>query len=275
MKTGVEPEVGEMDPKLAEALNAFGSSRYDECRKLAEDLISAGDNSSTRAECVGIIILSHLQQGDFDGARKAAERLGAVSPDVCQDLLQQVSREERDYQAKINPLQEIIAISRDPAEKARAELQVAHAHRIFGRLEMAENSYQRLIEQRPKSPEAASAVSQLASLAVERGDYAAGIRRMEQIAGRYPKTLAALRAYMAIPRLYLAQGEPELAVTAYSVLAKRYPKTPTAVSAEFAVAGIYLAQDKPERAIETYAAIAKRYPKTQTAVDAEFAIAKL
>jgi hypothetical protein len=32
-------EVGEMDARLAEALNAFGAGRYEECRKLAEAVL--------------------------------------------------------------------------------------------------------------------------------------------------------------------------------------------------------------------------------------------
>jgi hypothetical protein len=81
----VEPETGEIDSRLAEALNALGGSRYEECRRLAHALIKASGNADTRADCVGIIILSHLHQGDFAAARGAAGHLRSVSADVCQE----------------------------------------------------------------------------------------------------------------------------------------------------------------------------------------------
>jgi len=159
--TRVAPEVGEMDPRLAEALNAFGASRYDECLKLAEALaVGRGHRlpgakskgtpptDGTIAEAVALIILSHLHQGDFAAARQAAARLRPVSRDVCQDLLAQVNREERDYQAEVTRLQQIVATTKDPAQAARAQLWTAHAHQRAGNLPLALQSYRELFEKR-------------------------------------------------------------------------------------------------------------------------------
>jgi tetratricopeptide (TPR) repeat protein len=270
--TGVDHEVGEMDPGLAEALNAFGAGRYDECRTRAQALISASSDPSTRADCVGLIILSHLHQGHFAAAREAAERLRSVSPDVCQDLLAQVNRDERDYNAEVSRLQHIVATTKDPEEAARAQLRIARVHHVFGRLEQAGQSCQEVIKRNPSHPEAVCAVSQLALMAMERREYAKGLSLMEEVVGRHPNTPAALRAQTAIPRIYLAQGKPERAVEACSAIARRYRGTEVAAEAQMAIPRIHLVQGKPERAVEAYSAIARRYPETEVAAEAQMAI---
>jgi hypothetical protein len=39
VKAAAALEVGEMDARLAEALNAFGAGRYEECRRLAAEIV--------------------------------------------------------------------------------------------------------------------------------------------------------------------------------------------------------------------------------------------
>jgi tetratricopeptide (TPR) repeat protein len=212
IRTDFEPEVGEMDPKLAEALNAFGSSRYDECRKLAEDLISASDDSSTRAECVGIIILSHLDQGDFDGARAAADRLRTVSPDVCQDLLQQVNREERDYNAEVSRLQQIVVSASNPDAAARAQLRTARVHQRTGRADTAVRSYYKVVANHSDWPEAGMAFRQLVSIE-ERSRGESYARQMCTWATEsFPQSLPVMRAVIGciarLAQLAAKQGRP-------------------------------------------------------------------
>jgi len=272
--TGVESELGEMDPRLEAVLTAFGSNRYDECRRLAEALIEESDDSSTRAECVGLVILSYLHQGEFNAAREAAERLRSVSPHVCSDLLDQVNRDERDYQAEVNHLQQIVATSDNPEESARAQLRIARVYHMFGCLELVEVICREMIQRIPSCMEAGGAVSHLALLTIEKREYASGLCQMERIVRRHPKTLAALRAQSAIARINLAQGKPECAVEAYSEIVRRYPRTEAEVDARFAIASISIAHGKLERAIAAYSAIIHTYPGTEAALDAQFSIAE-
>ena len=162
---GAEREVGEMNPRLAEALNAFGASRYEECRKLAETLaVGRGHRTpptdGTIAEAVALIIFSHLHQGDFAAAREAAQRLRSVSPDVCQDVLAQVNRKERDYNAEVTRLQRIIATTKEPAEAARRQLWTGHAHQRAGALAPAQQSYWKVVSSYPDRPEARAALQE-------------------------------------------------------------------------------------------------------------------
>jgi len=190
----IESETGEMDPLMEKALNAFGASRYDECRKLAQDLISTSNDSSTRAECVGILILSPLQQGEFASAREAAERLRTVSPDVCQDLLAQVNREERDYNAEVTRLQQIVATTKDPAEAARAQLWTGHAHQWAGRLGMAAESYGRLVDLWPGDACTGRALAGLVIALARAGRAEDGLARCEEVMGRYPQDVNLARS---------------------------------------------------------------------------------
>jgi TolA-binding protein len=210
--TGVEPEGGEMDPRLAKALNAFGAGRYDECRTLAQALISASSDPSTRAECVGLIILSHLDQDHFDAAREAAERLRSVSPDVCQDLLPRVNRDERDYNAEAFRLQHIVATTTDPAEAARAQLWTAHAHQRVGRLELATQSCSKVIQ-------------------------------------RYPKDTLATQALVRIADIHSRQGRAELAEECYWRVIHHYPRSVRAAHAVGRIAGRYRREEDIETAL--------------------------
>lgn len=273
--TDVERELGEMDPRLAEVLDAFGSSHYDECLKLAEALINQSDDSSIRAECVGLIILSQLDQGDFAAAREAAERLRSVSPDVCQDLLARVNRDERDYNAEVTRLQHIVAAAKDPAEAARAQLSAVRVHHMFGLLERAERSCWLAIEHSAASSEAARATSRLALLAIQRGEYARGVIQMQEIARSYPSSPAALAAHRAIPTIRLAQSKPDLAISALSSMIELYPGTPDAAEAEFAIGRIHQGQGNKDEAIAAYLAAARNHRGERVSRLARDALARM
>ena len=247
--TGVEPEVGEMDPRLAKALNAFGFSRYDECRRLAQALISASSDASTRAECVGLIILSHLHQGDFDTARQAAENLRSVSPDVCQDLLPRVNREERDYQAEVTRLQRIVATTKDPEEAARAQLRTAHMHHLYGRLGLAEPSYRKVVQRYPTSPLAARAATRMVGIAVGRGDLDGAEAVLTQAINKLPPLLQRVDAANRLAVIEMRRGRFEAAEQTWWRILEDSPGSPQAGDAIIGITALRRHLGDPDGAI--------------------------
>jgi TolA-binding protein len=225
------PETGEMDPRLPEAMNVFGAGRYDDCRRLAQALLAAEDAASCRPDAVALIIYSHLHQGDFPAARSAADRLRSVSPDVCEDLLAQVNREERDYQAEVGRLQRIVATTTDPEEAARAQLWTAHAHQRVGRLEVAEGSYRKVVECYPTSPSAPRALAQIAMMAAERGQLEAAERTWWDVIQHFPTSPQAAGAIGRIASRLRRGGDEAGARAACEKVIALAPDSPAAASA--------------------------------------------
>ena len=268
IRADFEPEVGDMDPRLADALNAFGSSRYDESRKLAEDLISASDESSTRAECVGIIILSHLDQGDFAGAREAADRLRSVSPDVCQDLLVQVNREELDYRVEVSRLQQIVVTATNPEQAARAQLRTARVHQVCGRLELAEKSYRKVVDSYPTSPSAALAVRRAAAVALMRGDFEAAKAIYREAMEQHPGLVSQADGLERIADVEVRSGHIEQAVKSYWGAIWAAPDSPSASERVLTMERLAWRGLTPGYARELGKAVAEQAPNSDLATAA-------
>jgi len=275
--SGAAREQGEIDPRLAEALAAFGAGRYEECRKLAQDLISASDDSSARAECVVMIILSHLHQGDFAAAREAAERLRLVSPEVCQDLLAQVNREDRDYNAEVTRLQRIAATTKDPAEAARAQLWTGHAHQRAGLLEPAQQCYWQVVSSYPGRPEARSALFQMVELYRLHSNPKGAVMVCKMAIDLAPDGDLAVRACEVIRWLGLMheQASHEETRAHLRQIAEEHAGTRAADTARFYIGELCAAAGLSEQAEEEWAALLAERPNCQIAPEVRPRLADL
>jgi tetratricopeptide (TPR) repeat protein len=261
INTGIAPETGEMTPELEAALNAFGAGRYDECRKLAQNLITSDNDSSTRAECVGLILLSHLQQGDFTAAREAVERLRPVSPGVCEDLTPEIGVYEAWRTRQVNRLRGALATAQTPREKAHADLMMGIFHAAEGHNTLALVDYSKAIEHAPESAVAVTAILR-ADLLLMQEDQRTELAYLKKIIHRYPSKAVAAQAQYLIASSYRNRGDVTKAISAYSIVVQKYSKMELAAQAQFAIASLYQDRKEVPKAEKAYLAVIRNYPAT-------------
>jgi tetratricopeptide (TPR) repeat protein len=225
-----------MTAELGQVANALGAGQYAECRRLAESLLAGDHAPAAKQQAAGFLIESHLAEGDFDGARAAANRVGD------QDSIARIGKLESHYAAEVGRLQRIIATTRDPAKAAQAQLLLARAHQVAGREQLAASWYSKVIDGHPRRTEASQAVAHIASLVIQQGLYARGVSQMGKVVREYPGTLAAAAAQLAIGRIYRAEGEIEKAEAAYLIAVRSYRSNPVAATAREELAFLHYAE---------------------------------
>ena len=267
-----------MDPRLKEISDASGRGDYQECRRLAESVILSPPQadegpvpSALRAEAASFIIQSHLAEGDFDAARSAAERFGD------QDALARVNNLEADYQAQVGRLQHIVATTKDPAEAARAQLLTAHTHRQVGRLEVAQESYWKVVSLYPNSPLAGTALEEIAVMHCLLGNPAAALTVCQMAADLDPDSHVAVSACETIVSLSTKHCHPPYAEAreALRTIALRHPRTRAADTARFGIGQLYLAEQSPEQAEAEWVALLAERPDSHLAAQARMSLAEL
>jgi tetratricopeptide (TPR) repeat protein len=218
---------------------------------------------------VRLIILSHLQEGDFAGARQAAKYLRSTAPDVCDDLLAQVNREERDYNAEVTRLQRIVATTPDPEEAARAQLLTGHAHQKAGRLQTAADSYGKVVDLYPVDACAGRAVAGVVTSLVTAGRTEEGLTRCEEIMGRYPQDASLARSgASAVLRVLSSAGSGDSGEAFFCRLIAAHPSTEAAANAQLALAATYGREKGEEFFEQGLIATVKGYPASAAADEA-------
>jgi tetratricopeptide (TPR) repeat protein len=212
-------EAGPMDARLREIADAFGLGDYGTCRRLANTLLDSTKDPALRAEAAGFLMQSHLAEGDFESARAAAERINDA------ESLARINGIEANYKAEVGRLQRIVASTTDPAEAAHAQFLTARAHEGVHCLEVAVESYWKVVK-------------------------------------RYPWLLEAGEAVGQIVGIHCTQGEPERALLACQEAIALVPDSPTAARAARAIAMICFTYDRPEHASQRVRGIAAAYSGT-------------
>lgn len=161
--TGHGRELGEMDPRIEEVASAFGRGSYEECRRLAQALLGGADDLDLRSQAVSFIVESHLAQGDFEGARAAADRFGD------EQALSRVNSLEARYNAEVRRIEEVIAYGPDARSVAGAQLALATVHDSFGKVRPACETYARAIRTLPRNPLASAAARRLIAVYQRQG----------------------------------------------------------------------------------------------------------
>jgi tetratricopeptide (TPR) repeat protein len=244
-----------MTAELEQLANAFGAGQYVECRRLAESLLAGDHAPAAKQQAAGFLIESHLAEGDFDGARAAANRVGD------QDSIARIGKLESHYGAKVSRLQRIIATTRDPAKAAQAQLLLARAHQVAGREQLAASCYSKVIQAHPRRTEASQAVAHIAALAIQEGNYAKGTSQMREVVRRYPGTPAAAAAQLATGGIYRAAGDTGKAGAAYLITVRNHRSDPLGARAREELAFLHYAEGAKAEAGSDVAAALAAYRK--------------
>jgi TolA-binding protein len=200
-----------------------------------------------------------------------------VSPDVCQDLLAQVNREERDYNAEVTRLQRIVATTKDPAEAARAQLWTGHAHQRAGVLEPAQQCYWKVVSSYPDRPEARSALFQVVDLHRLRGDPKSAVTVCKMAIDLAPDGDLAVRACEVMRWLGLMHEQAPHEETREHLrqIAGGHAGTRAADTARFYIGELYAGEGLSEEAEKEWAALLAERPNAQVAPEVRLRLADL
>jgi len=246
-----EPRViATMDSRVQQIAEAFGRGDFALARSLAQGLLeSTGIGPDLRADAVAMLIEIFLAEGNFDSARKTAQREGDA------EAIARVNGMEASYEATVGRLQQIAATTTDPDAAARAELATAQAHRSAGRNELALEAYERVVRRHPSSLYAALAFRHLVSQQWEAGDRDGAIAACERaidMAPDYPLGVMACRLLFQFPMAGNEAAREAMRVR-LKTIATRHPGTQVADTARFGIGRLYESDGIPEMAEREWA----------------------
>ncbi|UCC67982.1 MAG: tetratricopeptide repeat protein, partial [Armatimonadota bacterium] len=268
---GAPRESRSMDPRLREVSEAFGAGDFERARELAQALLDLADDPTLRSEAASYLTQSHLAQADFEGARAAAQRLND------DESLARITKMKAEYLAEVGRLQRIVARAKDAAEAAQAQLLTAHAHRLAGLLNVAQESYWKVCWRYPNRPEAGRAIREIVNVHHVHGD-ARGARSVCKMAvDAAPDSDLAVRACEAIYRLSLAheQVPRQEAREHLRRIAAQHPATRGADTARFGIGELYAAEGEYEVAEGVWASLVAERPQARIASEARVELAEL
>jgi tetratricopeptide (TPR) repeat protein len=243
----VPAEAQPMDPRVREISDRFGAGAYQRARDLAQALLDATDDAALRTEAAAFIVESHLAEGDFDGARAAAERLGDSDALAC------IKQLEANYRAEVGRLQHIVATSSDLAEAAEAQFLTARVHEAAYRLRVAEDSYWKVIERYPQEVWAGQALWQIVLLHRSAGDLEEALRACIWGAGEFPNSRSLARiATERITRLSRLHDRPAECRAWLLDLVRRHPETYLSAWARYRLGELHWRADRPDEAADAW-----------------------
>lgn len=178
-------EAGAMNAEVQQIADAFGAGDYGESRRLAEALLEATDDADLRSQAGSFIIESHLAEGDFEGARAEARRLGDDA------ALARIKAAKQWYDGYVSHLNSVLAGVADSSREARAQLSLAHVHHMASRRAEARAAYGRVIEAGPDHMAARLAVGRLALLLSPQRNHAGALAELDIVLNRHLDTGAA------------------------------------------------------------------------------------
>ena len=233
-------EQGVMDPRVRAIGDAFGAGRYEECRRLAEQLLEEARTSELRDQAAAYVIESSLAQGEFQGARDAIQRLAVVAPDTCRETGQRLDELEEAYRVYMEGRQGVLETAKSSAEEARLDLLIGRADEIVGRLRPAEDSYAKAVRWYRRAAEARRAAAQLAELRLRQGRWEDACGLYEAVIQVNPDDEAALSASLsAFPVAALSGEGNEVAARARLLrIAESLPGTAASLGARCGLAGL-------------------------------------
>jgi len=216
---GPGPQAGDMDPRLQEAGDAFGSGDYQRARELAQALLEATDDADLRAEATSFLVESYVVEGNFDSARAAGQRINDA------ESLARINRIEAEYKAKVGRLQHIIdtcsqpgAVARARRDLARARLEAGEGHKAF------EYYYERIAEE-PNSRRAERAVRVISELTAGCFGCDAAAELLRYLRDQYPSSSVAAMADYELAQIAAAGGLTLGNAEAYLAVIQQYPST--------------------------------------------------
>jgi soluble lytic murein transglycosylase len=172
-------------------------------------------------------------------ARRTARRLESLHPEVGPHTPDRAITEARlllregEAMESERVLRAVLASGEAGQMHARLLEVLAEAQYDRGRLDLAEETLERLIAQHPHSPAAADALLTLGTWRWNRDDDAVALARFSDFLRLYPRHSRASDALYAIGRIHQAAGRDDEARRTFAGLADRHPRAKVAPEARW------------------------------------------
>ena len=246
------------DALLAAAWSLYYLDRAAEALTLAEKLEASASDAETAAS--GVYLRANcLRKMNRDGeALEEYERVARDYPGsrfanraAYETMVTRFKRGEYEKTLVAAPAQP------ESANEADVLWMRAESERALGRLDAARGRYESLVQQFPKSPQAAPSLLRLGEMAREAGrlEEAAGLFR--RVAEEYPKNEAVNEALKASALARMRSGDAKGALADWDTLLARKPDAPAAAEARLQKALVLIELKKEKDAMESLDEIVK------------------
>jgi len=223
---------------LQRAQELFTAGQYTQAESAAKAAITATTDTAILSGAAEVVILCKLAQGDFDGAKQAAEGLkGQITDAAAKTYLDaqiaDIAAKKAAYDKAIADLEAALKAHPDDELGASAAYKMGATQLFWRKVALAKESFQRVID---------------------------GFAFSDR----------ALLARLALGGIHETANQPVLAETLYEQAITRSPNSPYAAQAVARLKGVLLQQRDAEGAANRMMDIFQAYPKTEVAAMAEY-----
>jgi TolA-binding protein len=249
------------DALLAAAWSLYYLDRTAEAMELSEKLAAAAADAETAAS--GVYLRANcLRKMNRDGeALKDYEAVAQNYPGTrfagraaYEIMVTRFKRGEFEKVLVAAPAQP------EPANEVDVLWMRAESERALGRNDLARGRYEALIQQFPKSPQAAPALLRLGEMAREAGRMEEASEWFRRVAGEYPKHEAVAEALKASALARVRAGDSEGALADWEALLERKIDDATSAEARLQKALVQIELKKSREAMETLDALLQDRP---------------
>jgi putative PEP-CTERM system TPR-repeat lipoprotein len=198
-----------------------------------------------------MLVLTRLQQKNYDQALEAAQKLAEKMPNnpLPGNLIAAAYLAKGETAKAEAQWQETL---KQHPDYVTAALNLAKLKFRQGEMEQAERYYQKVLDRQPGH---VAALIGLAQIAETRKDYEAMARRLEEARSRNPE---ALEPALMLAKYLLAKGEALKALEAVRAVAEKYPDDGRVLQI---LGQAQLAADQAASAVATFQKLVSRFPK--------------
>jgi len=265
--------------RLQEAQAQFTAHQFARAEGTAREALATGEaRSAILIGAAEVVILCKLSQGDFDGAKQAAQGLqGQIADAAAQgylnDRIAGILANKAAYETAVADLQQTVASRPKDDVGAGAAYKLGVVNAFWGRMQEAQAAFQRVVDDFRGSDRALAARLALGGLYEQAADNAKAEEEYNTIVSADPSSLYAAQAVQRISVLHWMARDTLGAREEMEAIVQAHPQTEAGTAALYAQADIALAEQKIELARATYEQAAQSKKDTTAAIAAARAAA--
>jgi tetratricopeptide (TPR) repeat protein len=266
--------------KLETAQHQFTAARYTEAESVAREVIAMTADAAVLSGAIDVIVLCRLSQGDFDGAKQAAEGLkGGIANPTIQSYLDKwtadVQAKQAAYDQTIASLEATLKAHAGDESGADAAYRIGVTEVFWGRSAQALAAFGRVVNEFSFSNRALPARLAMGDIHERAGRYAEAEALYAEIIHRAANSLCAAQAVARIKAARLAQGDAAGASRRMEEIVRAFPKTESAARAQFCIGEIHAMRAETIEAEAAFVSATREYGFSSVAREAKATLAQM
>ena len=271
------------DITLQLAYKEYSAGNYAGAIDAGKKVLDGKPAADVKAQAAYLVGTSYHKQNHADSAIPYYQQALAAAPESelipnAQRALVQAYLDTKDFanarDAALKLLDCKLLSKAEPDlsnEKAGRLMYLATAYHYNKQFKEAQDKYQQLATDFPKSPVAPNALIYAAQLAEKQNDFASAVKAYQTFVTAYPDHEMVAGAFLLLGTDYVAMNKYDEAIAAY----KNVPETsPLADQAAYAIAVAYKSQKPPkeDEALKQFTLITTKFPKSTYLSDSWYRI---